>query len=141
MPNREMLENRKHSTAYIPYSFYECRIPEFYLNVPMHWHDEFEINRILRGRGEFICGDDKLTAEEGDLLVLPPDTLHAAYPCDGSAPVLVDVTWDDGQSMDTVGQIDVDDSYFYIPLSSDYEHEADENMASFIQYLNEAARG
>ena len=61
MPNREMLENRKHSTAYIPYSFYECRIPEFYLNVPMHWHDEFEINRILRGRGEFICGDDKLT--------------------------------------------------------------------------------
>ncbi len=85
MPNREMLENRKHSTAYIPYSFYECRIPEFYLNVPMHWHDEFEINRILRGRGEFICGDAKLTAGEGDLLVLPPDTLHAAYPCDGSA--------------------------------------------------------
>ena len=66
---------------------------------------------------------------------------NVIYPCDGSAPVLVDVTWDDGQSMDTVGQIDVDDSYFYIPLSSDYEHEADENMASFIQYINEAARG
>lgn len=84
MPNREMLENRRHSTVYIPYSFYECRMPEFYLNVPLHWHDEFEINRILQGKGEFICGDDKLIAEEGDLLILPPDTLHAAFPCEGS---------------------------------------------------------
>lgn len=84
MPARETWENRRHSTAYIPYSFYECRIPEYYRNVPLHWHDEFEINRILRGRGEFICGDDKLTAGEGDLLILPPDTLHAAYPCEDS---------------------------------------------------------
>lgn len=30
---------------------------------------------------------------------------------------------------DVVGQTDVDDSYFYIPLSFEYEHEADENMA------------
>ncbi|MBP3500939.1 MAG: hypothetical protein J6J63_01830 [Oscillospiraceae bacterium] len=66
---------------------------------------------------------------------------NVIYPCDGSEPVLVDVTWDDGQSIDTVGQTDVDDSYFYIPLSSEYEHEADENMAGFLRYINEAARG
>ena len=66
---------------------------------------------------------------------------NVIYPCDGSEPVLVDVTWDDGLSFDTVGQTDVDDSYFYIPLSSDHEHEADENMAGFLQYLNEKARG
>lgn len=66
---------------------------------------------------------------------------NVIHPCDGSEPVLVDVTWDDGQSIDTVGQTDVDDSYFYIPLSSEYEHEADENMAGFLQYINEAARG
>lgn len=66
---------------------------------------------------------------------------NVIYPCNGSEPVLVDVTWDDGQSIDTVGQTDVDDSYFYIPLSSEYEHEADENMAGFLRYINEAARG
>lgn len=66
---------------------------------------------------------------------------NVIYPCDGSEPVLVDVTWDDGQSPDIVGQTNVDDSYFYIPLSSEYEHEADEEMAGFIQYLNESARG
>ena len=66
---------------------------------------------------------------------------NVIYPCDGSEPVLVDVTWDDGLSFDTVGQTEVDYSYFYIPLSSEYEHEANENMAGFIQYINEAAHG
>lgn len=66
---------------------------------------------------------------------------NVLYPCDSSEPVLVDVTWDDGSSLDIAGQTDVDHSFFYIPLSSDNEHEADENMAGFIQYLNEAARG
>lgn len=87
MPDRETREDRQHSTAYIPYSFYECRIPEASLNVPMHWHDEFEINRVVRGRGEFICGDNKLTAEEGDMLVIPPDMLHAAYTPEGETLV------------------------------------------------------
>ena len=49
----------------------------------------------------------------------------------------VDVTWDDGLSLDAAGQTEVDDTYFYIPLSSEYEHEAEENMADFIEYLNQ----
>ena len=65
---------------------------------------------------------------------------NVIYPCDGSEPVLVDATWDDGLSFDTVGQTEVDQTYFYIPLSSEYEHEADKNIASFIQYINDAAR-
>lgn len=87
MPDRETREDRQHSTAYIPYSFYECRVPEESLNVPMHWHDEFEINRVVRGRGEFICGDQKLMAKEGDMLVIPPDMLHAAYAPEGESLV------------------------------------------------------
>ena len=77
---KETKEKRQHSTTYIPYSCYECHIPEYYNNVPMHWHREFEINYILMGKGEFICGDDKFVAGEGDLLVMPPNMLHAAYP-------------------------------------------------------------
>lgn len=62
---------------------------------------------------------------------------NVLYPCDGSEPVLVDVTWDDGLSFDIVGQTEVDHTYFYIPLSSEYEHEAEENMSGFIEYLNQ----
>ena len=80
IPSRETKENRQHSTPLIPYSFYNVNIPESLNNVPMHWHSEFELNRILHGAGEFICGDDHFTAKEGDLLLIPPNMLHAAYP-------------------------------------------------------------
>lgn len=80
MKSQETKEKKQHSTTYIPYSFYACHVPEYYNNVPMHWHREFEINCILSGKGEFICGDDKFVAGEGDLLIMPPNMLHAAYP-------------------------------------------------------------
>ena len=79
--SKETEEKRQHSTTLIPYSYYECRLPEWYANVPMHWHSEFEINYIHRGKGEFICGNRKFTAAEGDILILPPNMLHTAYPC------------------------------------------------------------
>lgn len=81
MPNRETEEKRQHSTALIPYSHYECRLPEYFMNVPMHWHNEFEINYICRGRGDFLCGNQKFEAGEGDILMIPPNMLHTVYPC------------------------------------------------------------
>ena len=80
IPSRETKENRQHSTPLIPYSYYDVNIPESLINVPMHWHSEFELNRILRGAGEFICGDEHFTATEGEFLLIPPNMLHAAYP-------------------------------------------------------------
>lgn len=80
MADREREEKRRHSTAYMPYSCYECRIPYDFVNVPMHWHGEFEINYILRGQGEFICGNERFHAKKGDVLVILPNMLHAAYP-------------------------------------------------------------
>lgn len=80
-PGKDTEEKRQHSTLYIPYSHYECRLPESFMNVPMHWHNEFELNYIISGRGEFICGAQKFEAVEGDILFLPPNMLHSAYPC------------------------------------------------------------
>lgn len=81
IPDKTTEEKRQHSTTLIPYSYYECRIPEYFANVPMHWHSEFEINYLHRGKGEFICGNRKFEASEGDILILPPNMLHTAYPC------------------------------------------------------------
>lgn len=87
LPSKETEEKRQHSTTFVPYSYYECRIPEAFMNVPMHWHNEFEINYILQGKGEFICDNDKFMANKGDVLILPPNMLHAAYPCESSTLV------------------------------------------------------
>lgn len=81
IPDKNTEEKRQHSTPYIPYSHYECRLPESFMNVPMHWHSEFELNYITAGKGEFLCGGQKFEATQGDILLLPPNMLHSAYPC------------------------------------------------------------
>lgn len=77
---KETEERRQHSTALIPYSVYRCRIPIDFMNVPLHWHSEFELNRIIKGEGEFLCGGERWKAGAGEMLILPPNILHAAYP-------------------------------------------------------------
>lgn len=80
MNNLSSREKRKHGSVRIPYDFYECRVPEGFPMVPLHWHNEFELNYIVSGRSEFICGEDKFTADTGDIIVIPPNMLHALYP-------------------------------------------------------------
>ena len=45
----------------------------------MHWHKEFELNVILEGEGDFVTGDIHFTAYKGDIVLTPPDMLHAVY--------------------------------------------------------------
>lgn len=70
-------EKKQHSSKWIPYSYYDCRIPELFSEVQMHWHNEFEINYIINGNSIFICGDEKFVAHTGDIIILPPNMLHA----------------------------------------------------------------
>ncbi|MDK2809232.1 MAG: hypothetical protein PWP24_1970 [Clostridiales bacterium] len=76
-------EQRQHSSSLVPYSIYECQIPDLFPNVPMHWHNEFELDYIVQGKGVFICGDEHFPVNKGDVVLISPNTLHAAYP---SAP-------------------------------------------------------
>lgn len=73
-------EQRQHSSSLVPYSIYDCHIPDFFPNVPMHWHDEFEIDYVLQGKGDFICGDEHFPVSHGDVIIISPNMLHAAYP-------------------------------------------------------------
>lgn len=73
-------EQRQHSSYLVPYSIYECHIPESFPNVPMHWHNEFEIDYILEGNGDFICGNEHFPVSQGDVIIISPNMLHAAYP-------------------------------------------------------------
>jgi transglutaminase/protease-like cytokinesis protein 3 len=61
---------------------------------------------------------------------------NVVYPCDGSEPVLVDVTWDDTESFDSPGQEHVSGNYFYIPLSNEHEHTPAENFGEFLRFMN-----
>lgn len=77
---RESKEKRQHSSTLLPYSRYECKMPQYFVNVPMHWHSEFELDLVVSGVGEFVFNDEKYILSKGDVLILPPDMLHAVYP-------------------------------------------------------------
>lgn len=77
-------EKRRHSSRLIPFSYYKGRMPEYYSSVPLHWHGEFEMSVMLEGGAEYICGDGKLVAVAGDIVVIAPNVLHAIYPHNGA---------------------------------------------------------
>lgn len=73
-------EKRRHSSRLVPFSYYKCLIPDYFASVPLHWHGEFEINLVVSGCAEFICGDSRFVSGEGDIIVIPPNMLHAISP-------------------------------------------------------------
>ncbi len=73
-------EQRQHSSSFIPYSIYDCLIPESFPNVPMHWHDEFEIDYVLHGEGDFICNDEHFHADAGDVILISPQHASCCLP-------------------------------------------------------------
>lgn len=75
-------EKRQHSSQLIPFSYYKCKIPDYFKSVPLHWHSEFEINFVRSGCAEFICGDEKFVTNHGDIVIIKPNLLHAIYPHD-----------------------------------------------------------
>lgn len=80
MINKMSKENRRHSSQFRSFSYYKSNIPEYFANVPLHWHSEFELNYILEGCGEFICGDERFVSCRGDIIIIAPNMLHAVYP-------------------------------------------------------------
>lgn len=129
MPNKETQEKRQHSTTWIPYSHYECHMPEAYMNVPMHWHGEFELIYVRQGRGEFWCGGRRWEAKAGELLLVPPNMLHAAYPGEGEellydALVFSPVFW--GQAAATAVPMSV-----FVPSSKDMRS----SMSVFVRKM------
>ena len=73
-------EKRQHSSALIPYSYYECKIPDYFFCASLHWHPEFEINYIRKGSAEFVCGEHQFISQAGDIIIIPPNTLHSVFP-------------------------------------------------------------
>ncbi len=70
-------EKIQHSTFLVPYSYYRCEIPESFRSVPLHWHNEFEINYIANGTGCFRCDDTLFCVNGGDIIMIPPNMRHS----------------------------------------------------------------
>lgn len=79
-------ENTRHGSPDFPAGFYHIGVPRDYQDMPFHWHEEMEFTLVRRGRVSYSIALTTLEVEEGDLLLVPPDTLHSAHQiADGEA--------------------------------------------------------
>lgn len=80
MINNINKENAQHSSKLIPYSYYKCDYKAHCGYVPLHWHNEFEINYIVNGAAQFRCANKNIIAHKGDIVFITPNTIHSVYP-------------------------------------------------------------
>lgn len=72
-------ENTRHGTPDLPAGFYHICVPWDYQDMPYHWHEELEFTLVRRGWVRYSIALTTLEVEEGDLLLIAPDTLHSAH--------------------------------------------------------------
>lgn len=74
--NKKNKEENKHGTYLMPYNIYRTYIPEAFTDFPMHWHEEMEIIYTVKGRAKYYVNFKEFILKEGDILVIPPSSLH-----------------------------------------------------------------
>lgn len=70
-------ENKKHGNFLLPFIKYDTFIPNCFSIFPMHWHDEMEIIKIIKGKYIVNINLKEYVVEEGDIVILKPCTLHS----------------------------------------------------------------
>lgn len=66
-----------HEKKTFPFSIYHVLIPDWMKKYPFHWHDEFEMIYILKGKGIFSVNGFKNVCQAGDLIIVPPGSIHS----------------------------------------------------------------
>ena len=70
----------RHTTIPTPYKYYPSAIPDLSPTFVRHWHNEFEINYIVKGMAVFSCENKSCIAKKGDIFVFLPNQIHGMTP-------------------------------------------------------------
>lgn len=73
-------ENKRHGSSVFPIELYSVdnKHPQYIM--PLHWHKEFEIIRILSGKFTVFLNNEKYILNQGDFLIISGGTLHRGEP-------------------------------------------------------------
>ena len=83
----EQREKVSHGDIFLPVNSYHCIVPDTYTELSLHWHEEMEITLIREGVSDYRVGQDFFRASAGDLILVPPMTLHSAMELPGEGMV------------------------------------------------------
>lgn len=72
----DLKENIPHGTKEYPYDQYHIHNAPHAFQVPVHWHEEFEIIYTLKGHLQIFVSGNEYTALPGDICLVNPRELH-----------------------------------------------------------------
>ena len=70
-------ETARHGEAGCPIQRYRTTLHATYQDVPPHWHEEAELTLIVRGASTYTVQLESDQVQEGDIVFVPPQVLHA----------------------------------------------------------------
>ena len=73
-------ENKRHGSTDFPIELYSVDYKHPQYIMPLHWHKEFEIIRILSGKFTVFLNNEKYILNRGDFLIISGGTLHRGEP-------------------------------------------------------------
>lgn len=73
-------ENRIHGSASFPVAFYYVSENHPRYKMILHWHDEMEIIRIVKGTFLLTVDGKNYSTQEGDIIFIMPGMLHSGIP-------------------------------------------------------------
>lgn len=88
--DHNLKEITEHRTVVLPIACYETTIHHnIHGYIPLHWHDEIQFVRIVKGEATFLINEEKLEVKEGDGLFINSGCLHMAEDKNGSGCVYI----------------------------------------------------
>ncbi len=72
-------EQKSHGREDFPYTTYICSIPQDFVQVPMHWHEEMELIYIKKGCGIVSVDMQSHIVDAGTIVMILPGQLHGIY--------------------------------------------------------------
>lgn len=73
-------EQAQHGTSQFPFAFYHVDQEHPRYHMPYHWHQEYEIIRILEGTLTLSLDSEEFTANAGDMFLIRDGVIHGGTP-------------------------------------------------------------
>jgi len=67
-------------TVIFPLQYNFCNTVNPYYDLPLHWHDEFEIIHVLSGTYNMYFSDHEIKLNKGDICIIPGKIIHGDGP-------------------------------------------------------------
>ena len=80
MKHSEFIENKRHGSADFPIQIYRVDEAHPEYNMPLHWHRELEIIRVIKGRLNLYINNTPYTLCPGDIVFVNCKALHRGLP-------------------------------------------------------------